>query len=64
MKNLIRRGIRRYFQETLLHYHQGLENELVKFFCVFETKKTSFTPNTQTRFLMWRWIWVFIFTYS
>jgi hypothetical protein len=42
MKNLIRRGIRRYFQETSLHYHQGLESELVRFFCVFETKKDFF----------------------
>jgi hypothetical protein len=42
MKKLIRRGIRRYFQETSLHYHQGLENELVKLFCVFETKKDFF----------------------
>jgi hypothetical protein len=42
MRKLIRRGIRRYFQETSLHYHQGLENELVKFFCVFETKKDFF----------------------
>ena len=42
MKKLIRRGIRRYIQETTLHYHQGLENELVKFYCVFETKKDFF----------------------
>jgi hypothetical protein len=47
MKNLIRRGIRRYFQETSLHYHQGLENEEVKFFCVFETKKDFFHSQHQ-----------------
>ena len=47
MKKLIRRGLRRYFQETSLHYHQGLENELVKFFCVFETKKDFFHSQHQ-----------------
>jgi hypothetical protein len=47
MKKLIRRGIRRDFQETSLHYHQGLENELVKFFCVFETKKDFFHSQHQ-----------------
>ena len=47
MKNLIRRGLRRYFQETSLHYHQGLENELVKFYCVFETKKDFFHSQHQ-----------------
>jgi hypothetical protein len=47
MKKLIRRGIRRYFQETSLHYHQGLENEEVKFFCVFETKKDFFHSQHQ-----------------
>ena len=47
MKKLIRRGIRRYIQETTLHYHQGLENELVKFYCVFETKKDFFHSQHQ-----------------
>lgn len=39
MKKLIRRAIRRYIQEANLNYYSGLENELVKFYCVFETKK-------------------------
>lgn len=39
IKKLIRRGLRQYIQETTLNYHQGLENHLVKFYCVFETKK-------------------------
>ena len=42
MRKLIRRGLRRYIQETTLHYRPGLENELVKFYCVFETKKEFF----------------------
>ena len=47
MKKLIRRGLRQYFQETSLHYYQGLENELVKFYCVFETKKDFFHSQHQ-----------------
>jgi len=39
MKNFIKRGIRRYFQRYSPMYHQGLENEMVKFYCVFETNK-------------------------
>lgn len=39
MKKAIRQAIRRYIRETNLNYYSGLENELVKFYCVFETKK-------------------------
>ena len=39
MKKLIRRGLRRYIQQIEPIYYKGLENELVKFYCVFETKK-------------------------
>ena len=47
LKYLIRRGLRRFIQETSLHYHRGLENELVKFYCVFETKKDFFHSQHQ-----------------
>lgn len=47
MRKLIKRGLRRYFQETTLHYHPGLENQLVKFFCVFEVKKDFFHSQHQ-----------------
>lgn len=39
MKKAIRQAIRRYIKEANLNYYSGLENELVKFYCVFETKK-------------------------
>jgi hypothetical protein len=39
LKNFIRRGLRRYFQRYSPIYYQGQENELVKFYCVFETNK-------------------------
>lgn len=47
MKKLIRRGLRRYIQETSLHYEPGLESRLVKFFCVFEVKKDFFNSQHQ-----------------
>ncbi len=37
LKYLIRRGIMKYIRQTSLPYHKGQENELVKFYCVFET---------------------------
>ncbi len=39
LKYLIRRGITKFIRETTLNYHVGMENELVKYFCVFETNK-------------------------
>jgi len=39
MKKLIRDGIRRYIDALTLTQGQGKENKLVKYFCVFETKK-------------------------
>lgn len=39
MKKLIKRAIRRYIQEVNINYYQGLENELMKFYCIFETKR-------------------------
>ena len=47
LKKLIRRGIRRYFENVEVHYRKGLENRLVKFFCVFETKKNFFLSQHQ-----------------
>lgn len=39
LKKLIKRGIRRYIQELEPNYYPNKENELVKFYCVFETTK-------------------------
>jgi hypothetical protein len=39
LKNFIRRGIRKYFIENHPDYHPNIENELVKYFCVFETNQ-------------------------
>jgi hypothetical protein len=39
LKKLIKRGIRRYIQELEPNYYPSKENELVKFYCVFETTK-------------------------
>lgn len=39
MKKLIRDGIRRYFKQVTLPSNRTIENELVKYFCVFETVK-------------------------
>lgn len=39
LKKLIKRGIRRYIQELEQFYYPNKENELVKFYCVFETTK-------------------------
>lgn len=39
MKKAIKQAVKRYIQEANLNYYSGLENELVKFYCVFETKK-------------------------
>lgn len=39
LKNFIRRGIRKYFRENHPDYTLNIENELVKFYCVFETNK-------------------------
>ena len=47
MRKLIRRGFRRYIQETNTMYYPGLENELVKFYCVFETKREFFHSQHQ-----------------
>ncbi len=47
MRKLIRRGIRRYIEETSLPYKPGLESRLVKFYCVFETKKDFFLSQHQ-----------------
>ena len=47
MKKSIRDGIRRYFQETLIPYQSTIINELVKFFCVFETTKDFFHSQHQ-----------------
>jgi hypothetical protein len=37
LKYFITRGIMKYVRETNVSYHRGLENKLVKFYCVFET---------------------------
>lgn len=47
LKKLIRRGIKRYFENTEMYYQKGLEYRLVKFFCVFETKKDFFQSQHQ-----------------
>jgi hypothetical protein len=39
LKKLIRDGIRRYVKQVTLSSSKGIENELVKYFCVFETVK-------------------------
>ncbi len=39
MKKLIRDGIREYIKQVTLLSNKGVENELVKYFCVFETVK-------------------------
>ncbi|MDR3694209.1 MAG: hypothetical protein P4L47_06220 [Mucilaginibacter sp.] len=39
MKKLIRDGVRRYVDQVTLMSNKGIENELVKYFCVFETVK-------------------------
>jgi hypothetical protein len=39
LKKLIRKGIRKYIQQIEPRYYKGLENEILKFYCVFETKK-------------------------
>lgn len=39
LKNFIRRGIRKYFIENHPNYQPNIENELVKYFCVFETNQ-------------------------
>ena len=39
LKNFIRRGIRKYFIENHPSYYPNIENELVKYFCVFETNQ-------------------------
>ena len=39
LKKLIKRGVRRYIQELEPNYYPNKENELVKFYCVFETTK-------------------------
>jgi hypothetical protein len=39
MKKLIRDGIRRYVKQVTLSSNKGIENELLKYFCVFETVK-------------------------
>ena len=40
LKKLIRKGIRQYIQQIEPSYSKGSENSLVKFYCVFETKKS------------------------
>jgi hypothetical protein len=40
LKKLIRKGIRQYIQQIEPSYSKGCENALVKFYCVFETKKS------------------------
>jgi hypothetical protein len=47
LKYLISRGIMKYVRETSLSYYRGLENEEVKFYCVFETDQTF--NETQSR---------------
>jgi hypothetical protein len=47
MKKLIRDGIRRHIQGTTLPYCPGLENQLVKYFCVFETTKDFYLSQNQ-----------------
>lgn len=47
IRKLIRSGLKRYFQETLIPYQNGIENELVKFLCVFETTKDFFHSQHQ-----------------
>jgi hypothetical protein len=39
LKKLIKRGVRRYIRELEPIYYPNKENELVKFYCVFETTK-------------------------
>jgi hypothetical protein len=40
LKYFITRGVMKYVRETNITYHRGLENELVKFYCVFEKDQT------------------------
>lgn len=47
IKKLIRRAIKRYIQKSNLNYYPGLESELIRFYCVFETKK-SFSLSQRT----------------
>jgi hypothetical protein len=46
LKKLIRKGIRRYIQQVEPTYSTDIQNSLVKFYCVFETKK-SFSLSQQ-----------------
>jgi hypothetical protein len=50
LKILIKRGIRRYIQELEPNYYRSKENELVKFYCVFETTK-EFNQNIKNESL-------------
>jgi len=47
MKKFIRRTMVKYIRELNLNYHQGMENELLKFYCVFETTKDFFHSQHQ-----------------
>lgn len=50
LKKLIKRGVRRYIQELEPNYYPNKENELVKFYCVFETTK-EFNLNLKNKSL-------------
>jgi len=54
LKNFIRRGIRKYFRENSPNYHPEMENELVKFYCVFETDKTFNQTQKETKLVKGR----------
>ena len=53
LKYFITRGIMKFVRETSLTYHRGLENELVKFYCVFETEQ-SFNESQYDENLMFQ----------
>ena len=47
LKKLIKRSMVKYIRQLNLNYHKGMENELVKFYCVFETTKDFFHSQHQ-----------------
>jgi hypothetical protein len=57
LKNFIRRGIRKYFAENHPSYYLNIENELVKYFCVFETNQ-NFNHNQNKSMLKYKKIFL------
>ena len=51
LRKLITTGIRRYIKNTTLTYYPGLENQLVKYFCIFETTKDFYHSQHQNTIL-------------